>query len=255
MEKKRHMKWDRILMIAGLVCLVVYVVVSYINMMEDRRTQEEFACLRQLRDTGTASVADSSTDTYISPYHHVFEMNQDMVAWLNISGTTIDYPVMQTIGDEEYYLYRNFDGEKDKNGSLLLDTDSDLNQLGSNLIIHGHNMRSGAMFGSLDEYRESSYGKKHNRMYLYTREEEREYELIAVFRSKVFEQEEEAFKYYQYFGGRDDESFEEFYQNIKKMSIYDTEVTAKSGDEFLTLSTCSYHTKNGRFVVVGKRVK
>ena len=136
-----------------------------------------------------------------------------------------------------------------------MDTDSDINRKGANLIIHGHNMRSGAMFGTLEEYKDSEYGMSHNILDLYTREENREYQVIAVFYSKVYSSDEHVFKFYQYFGASDEEEFNDFYNNIKQMSLYDTGVEAQYGDEFLTLSTCAYHTKNGRFVVVAKRIE
>ena len=60
-------------------------------------------------------------------------------------------------------------------------------------------------------------------------------------------------KYHQYFGGEDQDAFDSFYSNIKKLSLYDTGAEAEYGDEFLTLSTCAYQTKNGRFVVVAKK--
>lgn len=83
------------------------------------------------RDVGIAPRVDSSqTDTekqdaITTSYEQLFEANADMIGWLNIPGTQIDYPVMQTLEDEEYYLRRNFYKEKDKNGCLLMDTDSD----------------------------------------------------------------------------------------------------------------------------------
>ena len=115
-------------------------------------------------------------------------------------------------------------------------------------------MKSGDMFGTLQDYQDQEYGMEHNKLYLYTRAEKREYELIAVFFSKVYLQTDQVFKYYLYFGGEDQDEFDSFYSNIKKLSLYDTGVEAEYGDEFLTLSTCAYQTKNGRFVVVAKRI-
>ena len=227
--------------------------------MEEKRSRETVQQLRSMRDVGIASRVDSSqTDTekqdaITTSYERLFEANADMIGWLNIPGTQIDYPVMQTLEDEEYYLRRNFYKEKDKNGCLLMDTDSDIHMAGANLIIHGHNMKSGDMFGTLQDYQDQEYGMEHNKLYLYTRDEKREYELIAVFFSKVYLQTDQVFKYYQYFGGEDQDAFDSFYSNIKKLSLYDTGAEAEYGDEFLTLSTCAYQTKNGRFVVVAKK--
>lgn len=190
-----------------------------------------------------------------NPYSDSFLANSDMAAWLQIAGTEIDYPVMWTPEDEEYYLRRGFDGSSNKNGCLILDTDSSLNPLTTNLIIHGHNMKSGAMFGTLTDYEDEAYGQEHKNISLYTRECLRNYEVIAVFRSQVYKKSDQVFKFYQFFQADTAEEFDDFYQNIKALSLYDTGVTAEFGDRFLTLSTCAYHVENGRFVVVAKEVE
>ncbi|MBR1771129.1 MAG: class B sortase [Lachnospiraceae bacterium] len=190
-----------------------------------------------------------------NPYQDSFLANADMGAWLKIDGTVIDYPVMWTPRDETYYLYRNFEGREDQNGCLLLDTDSCTNPLTTNLIIHGHNMRSGAMFGSLTKYQDASYCREHSQITLYTETCERRYEVIAVFRSQVYKKTDQVFKFYKFFQADTEEAFDDFYQNIKALSLYDTGVTASFGDHFITLSTCTYHVQNGRFVVVAKEVE
>ena len=187
-----------------------------------------------------------------NPYQDSFLANDDMVAWLQIPDTGIDYPVMWTPGDENYYLYRGFNGKDNKNGCLILDTDSSLAPLTTNLIIHGHNMKSGAMFGNLTDYEKESFYETHKEMFLYTEECKKTYEVIAVFRSQVFKKTDTVFKFYKFFQANTQEEFDDFYNNIKAMSLYDTGVSAEFGDRFLTLSTCVYHVKNGRFVVVAK---
>ena len=190
-----------------------------------------------------------------NPYGDIFAANEDIAAWLVIPDTIIDYPVMWTPEDETYYLYRDADGNDDTNGSLILDTDSCVNPLTTNLIIHGHNMRSGAMFGNLTDYESQDYCENHKRIILYTEECRRNYEVIAVFRSQVYKKKDTVFKYYKFFQADTQEEFDDFYQNIKKLSLYDTGVTAEFGDRFITLSTCVYHVEQGRFVVVAKEVE
>lgn len=85
--------------------------------------------------------------------------------------------------------------------------------------------------------------------------EKREYELISVFYSQIYYKHQDVFKYYKFFQANTQEEFDNWYNNIKSMSIYDTGVTAQFGDEFITLSCCAYHVEDGRFVVVGKRIK
>ncbi len=190
-----------------------------------------------------------------NPYREQFLANEDMAAWLQIPDTVIDYPVMWTPRDEIYYLYRGFDGSKDRNGCLILDTDSSLDPLTTNLIIHGHNMKSGAMFGTLTDYEKESFYQDHKEILLHTRDGVRKYEVIAVFRSQVYKKTDTVFKFYKFFQADTQEEFDDFYQNIKALSLYETEGQAQFGDNFLTLSTCVYHVERGRFVVVAKEVE
>ena len=186
-------------------------------------------------------------------YAALYEENKDLAGWLSIDGTKVDYPVMQG-EDDEYYLHHDFYGEDSKYGCLYVKEQADLDA-GTNFIIYGHNMKDGAMFGDLDLYLNESFYKEHPTVSFDTLYEERTYEIVAVFRSQVYNADDDVFKYYQFYEADTQEEFEEFYGNIKKLSLYDTGVEAKYGDTFLTLSTCAYHVTDGRLVVVAKRVK
>lgn len=200
-------------------------------------------------------------------YAVLYEENPDVIGWLSIKDTNIDYPVMQTPVDEQYYLYRDFYGEENRNGSLIMDTDSTVGvgcreqeyiggtSPSANLIIHGHTMKSGLMFGKLSLYEDETYGKEHNIICFDSLYEKREYELISVFRSRVYKKSDTVFKYYQFFEADTEDEFHTWYHNIKEMALYDTGVTAQFGDEFITLTCCAYHVEDGRLVVVGKRIK
>lgn len=203
----------------------------------------------------------------LSEYEKLYAENPDIIGWLSIADTNIDYPVMQTPEEEEYYIYRDFYGKEDKNGSLFMDTDSvvgvgtkEQQYCGgevpsTNLMIYGHTMNSGKMFGNLSRYADEAYGTTHNIICFDSLYEKREYELIAVFYSQIYYKSQKVFKYYKFFQADTQEEFDDWYKNIKQLSIYDTGVTAEFGDEFITLSCCAYHVEDGRFVVVGKRVK
>ena len=268
-------------------CLVAAAILAILHVKDDRQSQDTFSRFReaaaQREETtpdpvpqetensapGTASPtpeepggpsaqpADTPEPTPAlaeNPYIDSFQANKDMAAWLQIPDTAIDYPVMWTPEDEDYYLRRGFDGSENQNGCLILDTDSCVDPLTTNLIIHGHNMRSGAMFGTLTDYEDEDFYQEHKHIFLYTKDRQRRYEVIAVFRSQVYRKSDTVFKFYQFFQADTQEEFDDFYDNIMKMSIYDTGVTAEFGDHFLTLSTCAYHVEQGRFVVVAKEI-
>ena len=198
----------------------------------------------------------------------VFAMNEDTIGWIQIDGMVIDYPVMQTPFDEQYYLNRDFDGNYSAYGCILADTDSEIGtgtiandymdgtEPSTNIILHGHNMKNGTMFGDLDKFRDKNFAKEHSIIKFSSLYEDREYEIVSVFLSQVYmKSQTDVFKYYQFFNAENEEEFNDFYSNIKSMALFDTGVTAEYGDEFITLSVCAYHVDNGRLVVVGKRIK
>lgn len=259
-----------ILLTAAVLCLIGAIVLALYYALQDAESEDT---LDEFRLDAAESISDIAQDISLAtdeisedisqtvaaavpnPYAESFLANEDMAAWLVVPGTNIDYPVMWTPFDENYYLYKDFNEKENANGCLILDTDSSLNPLTTNLIIHGHNMKSGAMFGNLTDYEDEEYYNDHKQIILYTRDCQKNYEIIAVFRSQVYKKTDDVFKFYKFFQADTEEEFNDFYDNIKALSIYDTGVTAEFGDHFITLSTCVYHVTNGRFVVVAKEVE
>lgn len=190
----------------------------------------------------------------LDKYAGLYEENSDLAGWLSIEGMKINYPVMQC-EDDEYYLHHDFYGNEDKYGCLYVRETADVNTPGTNFVIYGHNMRDGSMFGDLDFYKDEDFFKEHSMISFDTLYEERTYEIVAVFLSRVYKEDEEVFKYYDFYEADTQEEFQDFYENIKSMSLYDTGVTAEYGDTFITLSTCAYHVEDGRLVVVAKWVE
>ncbi len=184
----------------------------------------------------------------------LYEENPDLVGWLSIAGMKIDYPVMQC-DDNEYYLSHDFYGKEDKYGCLFVKDIADVDKPSDNFIIYGHNMKDGAMFGDWDLYKKEAFYKEHTTIRFDTLYEERTYEIVAVFLSRVYKVGEEGFRYYSFYEAESEEDFYYFYDNIKSAALYETGVTAEYGDTFLTLSTCAYHEEDGRLVVVAKLVK
>lgn len=184
----------------------------------------------------------------------LYAENDDLVGWLTVGGTKIDYPVMQC-ADDEFYLHHNFHKEEDRYGCLYVRARADVDTPGTNFIIYGHNMKDGSMFGELDKYESESFYREHREISFDTLYEERTYEVLAVFRTQITEGENDGgFRYYQFYQADTEEEFRYFYENMMKNSIYDTGVRAEYGDTFLTLSTCSSYAESGRFVVVAKRI-
>jgi len=192
--------------------------------------------------------------TVLKEYEGRYKQNKKLIGWLKIDDTIIDYPVMQT-SNNEYYLNHNFEQDKDKNGSIFMDYQCDPLKPSTNLILYGHHMNSGKMFGGLVKYKSESYYKKHDIIQFDTIYEKGSYQIMYVFPAEVYSEEEIVFKYYQFFEALSEEEFNSNMKEMNKMSLYDTGVRASYGDELLTLSTCDYDKENARFVVVAKKIQ
>ena len=180
------------------------------------------------------------------------EENTDIVGWIEIEGTNINYPVLQG-EDNAYYLNHNYKKETSQKGSIFLTKDYDWNLPSTNLLIYGHNIMNGQMFQDLLKYADEEFYKDHPLIRFTTQNEDKEYEIISAFKSRVFYKlEQNVFRYYDFVNAQNEEEYNEFVKNAKEASLYDIETTAEYGDQLITLVTCSYHTEDGRLVVIGK---
>ena len=185
----------------------------------------------------------------------LYEANSDIIGWIQVEDTKIDYPIMWTPDDGEYYLHRNFQKEQASSGVPFMDAASDIFVPTSNFLLYGHNMKNGTMFHDLLKYKDKDFYQAHKTFRFDTiyKGGQGTYEVIAAGYSKIYPEDSNAFKYYQYAGITSESDFNEYVKGVKSLSRYDTGVTAEYGDQLVTLSTCAYHEKNGRFFVVGKR--
>lgn len=180
--------------------------------------------------------------------------NSEIIAWLQIENSNINYPVLQT-DNNDFYMTHNYKKEYSKDGSLFLDKDYNWNLPSTNLLIYGHNnIGSNEMFSELVNYKEESYYNTHKNIRLTTNKEDAEYEIIAVFLSRVYyKSEKDVFRYYYFINAKNEEEFNQYVNNSKKSSLYNIEATAKYGDQLLTLSTCEYSREDGRLAVVARK--
>lgn len=223
------------------------------------QTKSELSELQQLKEESETEPDDGEklvTKTgkkVLKCYKKLYHKNDDIVGWIKVKGTQIDYPVMQTKSDPEYYLHRGFEKQQDANGLPFLDAVCDVDDAKNNLMIYGHHMRSGLMFAHLVDYDSEEYYRRHPVIEFDTLYEKREYEVIAAFYSRVYKEDQKTFKYYNWPGHLSKKQFDNYVDNIRKLSAYDTKKTAQYGQQLLTLVTCAYQTEDGRFVVVARR--
>ncbi len=187
-------------------------------------------------------------------YAGLYASNPDIVGWLCVPGTVIDYPVMQTPEDQNYYLRRGWNGRYSAYGLLFVDANCDVAE-GDNAIIYGHKKYDGQMFGRLTDFESESFWKQHKTFTFDTLYEERTFEVVCAFRARILYQKEEGFRYYWFYDAETEAEYDDFVTNIKEMALYDTGVTPEYGDQLVTLSTCYNWVTNGRFVVVGRLVE
>ena len=209
---------------------------------------------------GSVSVnrdAEKKTPDVLEEYQTVFRQHKKLIGWLKFDdidiGGKYGFPVMQT-QDNEFFLSHDIEMNSDKNGSIFMDMNCDVLKPSTNFILYGHHMKSGAMFGNLDRYAKQEYWKKYPYIDFDTIYEKGTYQVMYVFRSHVYNEDEIAFKYYQFTDAFSETEFNSYMQEMAGMSLYDTGVTAVFGDQLLTLSTCDYQEEDGRFVVVAKKV-
>lgn len=275
-QKKTGRKQNRTVSVLILVVVLLVSLVTGLGFYgwQTQRAEKEFARLTAMTQTApteqttateeTVTIATSVTEETIPEetvpeetqrdilpqYQTLYEENPDIWGWVSIEGTVIDYPVMHTPEEPEKYLHLDFSGNYNYAGIPFLDWECDENS--DNLLIYAHNMKNGTMFRSLLQYETKTYWEKHPTFTLNSLYEEREYEVIAAFYDRVYYKTEDCFKFYQVKTVDGQEEFDQVVATLKEKALYDTGVTAEYGDQLAMLVTCAYHTKNGRFVVVGR---
>lgn len=203
---------------------------------------------------GGQSGGDSSEETggILPEYQELFAKNEDMVGWISIPDTDIDYPVLQTPTEPNYYLYKGFDKKHSQWGCLYVREACDVFTPCDNVVIYGHNMKDGSMFADLLKFQKKKFWQEHQTFTFDTIYERHTYQIIAVFKTSA--NVGKGFSYHLFNTAANEEEFNTFIETVHDLQYYDTGLTATYGDVLLTLSTCEYTLDNGRFVVIAKRI-
>lgn len=185
-------------------------------------------------------------------YKEIYETNNDMVGWIQIEGTKINYPVVQTPDNPNYYLKRNFDKKSSEWGAIYAWEEADINKPSDNITIFGHHMADGSMFAALNAYINKSAWENNPMIFFNTLYEDHTYKIFAVFKTSA--NVGEGFSYHKFVDAANKEEFDEFVKTCKDLSFYDTGITPVYGDKLICLSTCEYTLDNGRLVVAAVRI-
>ena len=207
-------------------------------------------------NSGQTESRENSTRVQSSTVRHsglaaLHQKNPDCIAWISIDGTVIDYPVMYHPQSKNYYIHRDFYGRRSSSGCLYVSEICNPDTC-DNLIIYGHHMSRGTMFAALDKYKKRAFYEAHPTIRLERLSGVETYEIIFVLTTPVYTKND--FKYYAFAQAENEEAFNTYISSCQARALYDIGKTAAFGDKLLTLSTCEYSQKNGRMVVVARRL-
>ena len=206
-----------------------------------------------MSSSGSTEASQLYTDSRYTKYDRVYEQNNDFFGWICIEGTQINYPVMYTPDDPEFYLHRAFDGSRSSSGVPFMDAKCYVGC--GNYLLYGHHMKNGSMFAGITKFAKKEYWEEHKTIQFDTMDAPGTYEIIAAFYSRVYRVDDtDVFRFYNYTDLTDEDTFNEYMEQVYASAAYDTGVTAEYGDQLLTMTTCSYHTTEGRFVIVAKKI-
>ena len=242
-------KMRKIIRLIALIALVVSVGVLIFYAVDDLRSKNTGDKLKDLK----GAQATSALPDILPEYKALYAENPDTIGWLRIDGTGIDNVVMYAPDEIDKYLHTDFYGNYSYRGCLFVDEYCDILS-SDNLIIYGHNMKDYSMFGSLMYYVSEDFYRQHKLISFDTIYEKQTYEIVAAIKTELVPEGSDGFKYYEYTGSGDEDSFSEYVKFIEENKLYDTDAELSPGDKILTLSTCAYHSEDGRFIVVARKI-
>ena len=265
---KRWLLYTLIGIFATAFCVSGYFLLSYQHQSaENAQLYEDLSSIveniRATAPTETDSTVktdtpdDPVTDEPVRPtilpeYAPIYALNNHMVGWIQIEDTKINYPVLQTPNQKDYYINHSFEGKSSKYGAIYAQETCDVFAPSDNVVLYGHRMNDGSMFADLLKYKDKGFYESHKYIHfdtLYTRQT---YEIIAVFQIKSINSN--TFRYHQFVDFEYESQFNTFMTRVDVLELYDTGTTADFGDQLLTLSTCEKSYANGRFVVLAKKL-
>ncbi len=254
---KTRSKKDLAYTIAMMVFAVIFIVSGGLlvkRFLDDKKIENEFSDLQSMIDTAvTPATVEDSEPSNAAKFAALKDQNSDFMGWISIEGTNLDFPVMYTPNNKDYYLKHDFKHQYSDYGVPYLDEKTTIgaNAQSNNLIIYGHNMKTGTIFGCLTEYKKAAYYQEHPYIEFDTLYGDAKYEVFAAFAIDVVQ--DTSFIYNQYID-MDEYTYNDYVAEVIRRSDVDSGIRPVYGEQLLTLSTCEYSSANGRYVVVARKV-
>ncbi len=267
---KKILYWAVVTILIAVILVCVFLIAKkLIGDAQDKKDNENIAALKESAEanaparpdipdvpvtTGPEDETPDEPKEMLPQYQLMYNTNSDTVGWIEIPGTTIDYPVVQSPYEANFYLRRNFYKENATCGTIYVRERCDVFSPSDNVTMYGHNMRNGTMFADLHKYEDKSFWESNKYIYFDTLYDYHAYEIFAVFISSADLSNGENFRYHLFDNAADQAEFDEFVASCKELSLYDTGITPQYGEKLITLSTCDKSIEDGRFVVVARRI-
>ena len=243
----------KVLYVFCIMLLISSILISsyfiYKELKENKKQENNFEELIEIVEQ-TNPEEKEQEETVIN-IDNLYAINSDIVGWLRINDTTINYPIMQIKSNPNYYLHRDFYKKYSSYGTPYMSEECNINT-SDNLVIYGHHMNHKKVFGALENYKSKEFYENHKVIEFTTLEEMKKYEIFAVFKTVVYSKN--TFKYYNSVNFSNEDEFNTFVNKCKELSFYETNIKPKYHDKFITLSTCEYSNKNGRLVVIAREI-
>ena len=232
------------ILLIGLVLISSYLIFK--EKKQNEKQENTFEDLIEIVEENIENQEERKIDI-----NKLYEENKDIVGWLKIDNTTINYPIMQNINDPNYYLHRDFYKNYSSYGTPYMAKQCNLNS--DNIVIYGHHMKNNKMFGELEKYKSKYFYNNHKIITFTTLEKEYSYEIFAVFKTTVYTKN--TFRYYENINFENKKMYNDFINICKDKSLYQTGIKIKDKEKLITLSTCEYSNKNSRLVIVARKIK
>ena len=232
------------ILLIGLVLISSYLIFK--EKKQNEKQENTFEDLIEIVEENIENQEERKIDI-----NKLYEENKDIVGWLKIDNTTINYPIMQNINDPNYYLRRDFYKNYSSYGTPYMAKQCNLNS--DNIVIYGHHMKNNKMFGELEKYKSKDFYNNHKIITFTTLEKEYSYEIFAVFKTTVYAKN--TFRYYENINFENKKMYNDFINICKDKSLYQTGIEIKDKEKLITLSTCEYSNKNSRLVIVARKIK
>ena len=249
-EKKKHKKNSKkrkqvgiLFVLIGVLLILVFGFGEY----QSYKSAIEIRKLQQLKEASSDNGNGIDTSKILPEYRNLYKTNSDLVGWLVVNGTQINYPVVQSTVYQEFYLDHNFDGEDDESGAVFADARNDVFKPDDNVILYGHNMKDGSMFAGLHKYEEDTYFNDHKDLVIYTPDAILKYKIFAAYRTD----DRHILLYYNL--GAEDYNRQAYLNDILNQrtmgAMLDQSAPVSTESKILTLSTCDRAGDAYRYVV------